>query len=213
MLALAVHLVALTTARPSQHQQPGICPLALHRNVRVSGHDIVPQRNANSSTICCALCGKEDGCAVFFWKAPDVCWLKTAASPSVPCAGCVVGAASIPARPPPPPPPPGPGCKTTADCNGGGRCVRAACVCDQGWMGEHCEQIKFGLAFACGAGGLCLNHTAASAAVGGAPYTDHFTSSWGGEAVEGDDGQYHMYAASFGQDKGEPTSTCHHNLI
>jgi hypothetical protein len=153
------------------------------------------------------MCGAEEGCKVFFWTKPDVCWLKTAASPPVQCADCVVGAATIPppgpppSPHPPPAPPPSPGCKATADCNGGGRCVQGACDCDRGWTGEHCEQIKFGAAFACGVGGLCLNHTAASAAVGGAPYTDNFTSSWGGEAVEGDDGQFHMYAASFGQDK------------
>ena len=95
-------------------------------------------------------------------------------------------------------------CKTDSDCNGGGTCsAQGVCACDRGWTGDHCEKIKFGDAFACGVGGLCLDHSHAAAADGGEPYSDFFTSSWGGEAVEGDDGQYHMYAASFGQDKGK----------
>ena len=195
----------------SQHQHAIAeqCPLALHVGVRVSGNDIPPERAANSSAACCDQCTAQEGCTVFFWRAPSVCWLKTKASPPIPCPDCVVGAASIPppAPPgphhphPPPPPPPAPGCKTMADCNGGGACVGHVCVCDKGWTGEHCAQIKFGVAYACGVGGLCLNHTEASAAVGGARYSDFFTSSWGGEAVEGDDGKYHMFAASFGNDE------------
>ena len=213
LLQLATSTAAqpLLPPQPQQQQQQQQCPLALHHGIRVSGNDIEPERNASSFDACCKLCAQEEGCKVFFWREPTVCWLKTAASAPVPCAGCVVGAASIPPPSPPhphpppapAPPPPAPGCKTAADCNGGGRCSQGACACDQGWTGEHCEQIKFGNAYACGAGGLCLNHTHAVAAVGGDSYSDYFTSSWGGEAVEGDDGQYHMFAASFGKDKGE----------
>ncbi len=190
-----------------QQQQEAQCPLALHHGVRVSGNDIGSERNASSFGACCELCGQEKECNVFFWRAPTVCWLKTKAAPPVNCPGCVVGAASLPgpAPPhPPPPPAPAPGCKIASDCNGGGTCSsQNQCICDQGWTGDHCEEIKFGVAFACGAGGLCLNHSHAAAAKGGEAYSDFFTSSWGGEAVEGDDGMYHMYAASFGHDEGK----------
>ena len=211
-------LLALTPSRAALHvhsqqnyqqQEAQSCPLALHHGVRVSGNDIGPERNASSFGACCELCGQEKECKVFFWREPTVCWLKTKAAPPVNCPGCVVGAASLPAPAPPhphpsPPPAPAPGCETDSDCNGGGTCSPGGdCVCDQGWTGDHCEMIKFGDAFACGAGGLCLNHSHAAAAVGGQAYSDFFTSSWGGEAVEGDDGMYHMYAASFGQDKGK----------
>lgn len=202
---------ASSDAAPRQ-RKPTQCPLALHHGVRVSGHDIGPERNASSFAACCELCTHEEQCSVFFWRAPTVCWLKTKAAPPVACPGCVVGAASLPAPAPPhphptPPPPPSPGCKIDSDCNGGGTCTsQGVCKCDQGWTGNHCEEIKFGDAFACGVGGLCLNHSHAAAAAGGEPYSDFFTSSWGGEAVEGDDGQYHMYAASFGQDKGKVSS-------
>ena len=159
-LILAV-LAALTPALAAQQQQDAQqCPLALHRGVRVSGNDIEPQRNASSFGACCALCTQEKDCKVFFWKEPAVCWLKTKAAPPVPCAGCVVGAASLPAPSPhpprpSPPPAPAPGCKTDGDCNGGGSCSpHGDCTCDQGWTGDHCERINFGDAFACGAGGL-----------------------------------------------------------
>jgi hypothetical protein len=159
-------------------------------------------RVANSSSDCCALCMAEPACKAFFWRPPTVCWIKTAAVGGIPCDGCIVGAAVVlpPSPSPPSPPPAQPGCSSMADCNGA-RCENDRCICDRGWEGQHCELIKFGSAFACGRGGLCLNHSAGSAATGGAPYADNFTSSWGGEAVQDDQGNFHMYAASFGQDK------------
>ena len=65
-----------------------------------------------------------------------------------------------------------------------GRCAAdGACACDHGWTGERCERINFGAARACGHGGLCLRGE------GG------FTSTWGGAAVRGDDGKWHVFAA------------------
>ena len=91
-------------------------------------------------------------------------------------------------------------CTNDTDCNMAGRCALPAgtCACDHGWTGPQCERINFGPAYRCGAGGLCLNHT--SAASGN--YSSTFTSSWGGEAVEGDDGAWHVYAAAFAKDGG-----------
>ena len=93
-----------------------------------------------------------------------------------------------------------PRCTNDTDCNMAGRCTLPAgnCACDHGWTGPQCERINFGPAYRCGAGGLCLNHT--SAASGN--YSSTFTSSWGGEAVEGDDGAWHVYAAAFAKDGG-----------
>lgn len=86
-------------------------------------------------------------------------------------------------------------CSSHIDCNMAGYCVAGACHCDIGWTGSSCELINFGQAERCGAGGLCLNNTEASTG----EYSSRFTSSWGGEAVEGDDGNWHIYAAAFDQ--------------
>ena len=181
----------------------GNCSLPLHPGVRINGDDIMPKRSASSPASCCSLCTAQAGCKAFLWVKPSICWLKRAAEGPSECGDCVAGASALPPPGPAPPPAPGPGCGKDADCNGGGRCQfappgRGTCRCARGWAGEHCEQIKFGPAYACGAGGLCLNHTRAAGARG---YADNFTSTWGGEAVQADDGSYHMYAASFGHDE------------
>jgi hypothetical protein len=85
-------------------------------------------------------------------------------------------------------------------CKGAELTKRGTCSCDAGWKGEHCELINFGKAYKCGAGGLCENHTQAST-TGAFKFATNFTSSWGGEAVRGDnDTDWHIYAASFDND-------------
>ena len=77
-------------------------------------------------------------------------------------------------------------CASDYDCNMAGRCTtHGTCTCDHGWTGDRCERINFGKAWACSHGGLCLEGE------GG------FTSTWGGEAVRGDDGKWHVFAAGF----------------
>jgi hypothetical protein len=179
------------------------CTLPTQQGVRISGNDIGSQRSATSGAECCSLCSLEPTCKAFLWvdDSRHVCWLKTKASDPIACSNCVAGGIGQP-TPPPAPTPPTPACTDDIGCNMAGRCVSGSCTCDAGWTGEHCERIKFGRSYGCGEGGLCLNHTAAAAATGsGTSYADNFTASWGGEVVRGDnDTDWHMYAASFGQD-------------
>ena len=203
LVLLAAPLVSST----SQGLLVGNCSLPT-QHVRIDGYDIGPKRAAKTPDVCCVLCASEPKCKAFCWVNPTTCWLKTAAANPHSCEGCVAGYTSVlpPAPPhphPPPPPPVLPGCVSDADCNGGGKCAAKKCECSRGWAGEHCERINFGVAYACGVGGLCLNHTHARASIGSAEpnYSDNFTSTWGGDAVQADDGSYHMYAASFGKDE------------
>ena len=73
------------------------------------------------------------------------------------------------------------------------------CICDQGWTGSTCQLINFGKARTCIRGGLCLNNTQSKSSTTG--YNTTFTSSWGGGSVQDDQGNWHMYAASFGNNK------------
>ena len=63
--------------------------------------------------------------------------------------------------------------------------VLYVCSCDAGWTGETCAAIKFGPALPCGSGGLCLDSKL------------QFTSTWGGEAAQAQDGTWHLFAAGF----------------
>ena len=172
--------------------------------VRVDGLDIKSVSPVASAALCCSECATVASCHAFvFVHSKQLCWLKTASSAKRRAdKDCTWGfdPAVPPVPSPTPGPPPSPGCQADADCNGGGRCVAKACECARGWAGEHCEQIKFGPAYACGVGGLCLNHSAAVQSAGARSYADNFTSTWGGEAVQADDDSWHMYAASFGHD-------------
>lgn len=190
-------------AAPALSASDDACAIPLHAGVRISGNDIAPKQNATSASECCSLCAGHTGCRAFLYvgSGANICWLKSEPGRSTPCKNCVAGTQSLPPppppspRPPPPPPPPAPGCQVDADCNGCGACITSACECEKGWTGEHCELLHLGPAYDCDTGSLCLNN---SAATGTGGYTDHFTSTWGGEVVESDDHKFHIFAASFG---------------
>jgi hypothetical protein len=90
-------------------------------------------------------------------------------------------------------------CYTDLDCNMAGQCLDGLCTCEKGWTGDTCERIHFGAARRCGNGGLCLNHTQA-AATSNSTYKSTFTSSWGGETIQDEQGRWHLYAAAFDKD-------------
>ena len=90
------------------------------------------------------------------------------------------------------------GCASDVDCNMAGVCdvETGLCACDQGWTGGNCSRIDFALAAPpCHEGGLCLNSTHLREDDVG--YASTFTSSWGGDVVIDDDGNWHMFAAAF----------------
>jgi hypothetical protein len=89
-------------------------------------------------------------------------------------------------------------CLSDLDCNMAGVCDTAtgACACDQGWTGAACARIDFAPEAApCHGGGLCLNRTELQDEA--VAYSSAFTSSWGGDVVVDDDGDWHMFAAAF----------------
>ena len=75
------------------------------------------------------------------------------------------------------------GCTADLDCSLNGACVSGACVCDGGWRGDACDQLRFGPASR--EGGL---HNATMA-------------SWGGNAIWAE-GRYHMFAAAMANECG-----------
>eukprot|EP01062_Namystynia_karyoxenos_P061551 TRINITY_DN538_c0_g4_i1.p1 TRINITY_DN538_c0_g4~~TRINITY_DN538_c0_g4_i1.p1 ORF type:complete len:404 (+),score=130.29 TRINITY_DN538_c0_g4_i1:67-1212(+) len=76
-------------------------------------------------------------------------------------------------------------CNGDADCHMAGRCVAGACQCEKGWGGADCGRLALGVSYPCGAGGLCMHGELDNKA------------TWGANAVQGDDGRWHMYAAMF----------------
>ena len=76
-------------------------------------------------------------------------------------------------------------CSSRADCSHNGECVTGRCNCSAGWVGMTCHQLNFRPSST----SLGLNMWSRTA-----PYRN--TSSWGGAVVRGDDGVYHMYAAT-----------------
>jgi hypothetical protein len=192
------------------------CTLELHPTTRVDAND-VGKVNASDPADCCSKCSENVRCKAFVFvdeQPSPFCWLKSSLNGHQHGSkGCTAGGILPPPPAPTPPTPPKPtpapvtpGCKKDTDCNMAGLCTGAStstqgtCKCDVGWKGEHCELINFGKAYKCGSGGLCLNHTKAS---GDYNFSTTFTASWGGEAVRGDnDTDWHIYAASFDNDRG-----------
>lgn len=78
--------------------------------------------------------------------------------------------------------PGGPSCRSVADCSGAGVCdVRSGqCQCAQGWGGADCSVLQVTQHVRpCGGGGLC----------------EAGVSTWGGNAVQDDDGRWHLFSA------------------
>eukprot|EP01065_Artemidia_motanka_P028168 TRINITY_DN3340_c2_g1_i1.p1 TRINITY_DN3340_c2_g1~~TRINITY_DN3340_c2_g1_i1.p1 ORF type:complete len:457 (+),score=95.51 TRINITY_DN3340_c2_g1_i1:166-1536(+) len=154
----------------------GACSMSIRKGLRVDGNDIKGV-NATDVAECCAACDGMPKCGFFvFVSSKELCWLKTSGSgDSRNDSDCTSGEKLIPAG----------GCYRDEDCNMAGRCVGGVCDCDRGWTGPTCGRIKFGPAYRCGSGGLCMHGEMDNKA------------TWGGEAVQGDDGRWHMYAAMF----------------
>eukprot|EP01062_Namystynia_karyoxenos_P061550 TRINITY_DN538_c0_g3_i1.p1 TRINITY_DN538_c0_g3~~TRINITY_DN538_c0_g3_i1.p1 ORF type:complete len:414 (+),score=135.02 TRINITY_DN538_c0_g3_i1:75-1244(+) len=76
-------------------------------------------------------------------------------------------------------------CSSDADCHMAGRCAAGSCRCEKGWGGPDCGQLQLGGSGRCGTWGLCMHGEMDNVA------------TWGGEAVQGDDGKWHLYVAAF----------------
>merc|ERR1711871_288522 len=71
-------------------------------------------------------------------------------------------------------------CKTSMDCSLNGDCVDNVCVCDPQWRGApRCDVLSF----------QRLDKRQAPG------YHNATESSWGGNPVKGDDGNYHLFHA------------------
>eukprot|EP01046_Picozoa_sp_COSAG06_P026725 COSAG06_NODE_2316_length_7094_cov_4.313796_1_plen_476_part_10 len=96
----------------------------------------------------------------------------------------------MPHKPCPPcPPPPNPGCKSEEDCSLGGECVNNRCKCDAAWRGPHCAQLNL-LPAKKSAHGYNRGSDFGISTIPGV--ANQSTASWGGQAVRGDDGKYHL---------------------
>lgn len=73
-------------------------------------------------------------------------------------------------------------CASALDCELNGRCIRGNCVCDAAWRGAQCGE----LALLPGSRSQGYRPT-----IGGKR-----TGSWGGHAIRGDDGRYHIFAST-----------------
>ena len=64
-------------------------------------------------------------------------------------------------------------CSDDVSCSLAGHCVAGSCICDVGWMGDHCEMLRLG---------------ATSTAIHPTPSS----WSWGGSPIVGSDGRWHL---------------------
>eukprot|EP00755_Sulcionema_specki_P036574 Sspe_Gene.107207::Locus_85303_Transcript_2_3_Confidence_0.625_Length_1615::g.107207::m.107207 len=70
-------------------------------------------------------------------------------------------------------------CLTDTDCSLNGVCEGGKCRCDAAWQGQYCETLA-----------LLPTHPQWG-------YNASGEGSWGGTALRGDDGRYHMWGAGF----------------
>lgn len=74
------------------------------------------------------------------------------------------------------------GCHSALDCELNGLCVRGSCECDPAWRGAHCGELAL---------------IPGAREQGYRPIIDgEVTGSWGGHAVHGSDGRYHLFATT-----------------
>merc|ERR1719174_252696 len=132
------------------------------------------------------------------WNAsyPNTDWTLYACSEDEPPA-----LPPTPAPPAPPPAPPGQ-CKTNFDCSLNGVCDTATgnCRCDAPWKNgasgkESCNVLDV------------LPHSNSYVPAYGGPrvntaYGPQNTTSWGGNIIRGDDGQYHLWVSAMGGGQG-----------
>jgi hypothetical protein len=71
-------------------------------------------------------------------------------------------------------------CKSDFNCSYNGICKQSGCLCDEGWSGTYCHQLKLGPA-------------TNSSGLQGLLYGPEKTSTWGGSVLfDHTDGKYHM---------------------
>eukprot|EP01127_Copromyxa_protea_P008047 TRINITY_DN1835_c0_g1_i2.p1 TRINITY_DN1835_c0_g1~~TRINITY_DN1835_c0_g1_i2.p1 ORF type:complete len:232 (+),score=18.63 TRINITY_DN1835_c0_g1_i2:47-742(+) len=85
-------------------------------------------------------------------------------------------------------------CTDALDCQLNGRCVQGRCLCDKGWRGKQCHQLREGLSWVLWPGDEAQPESA----------------SWGATIIE-EDGLYHMWTDTiFQKEKDGPYITCYH---
>merc|ERR1712096_433303 len=82
-------------------------------------------------------------------------------------------------------------CKDDWDCSLAGTCEAGACVCDAWTSGEDCSYLNF----------QPVNGDALG-------YIDEQHSSWGGNAVKGSDGLWHLYVAEISCNSEDTGTRC-----
>ena len=76
----------------------------------------------------------------------------------------------------------GPACASDLDCHLNGRCAGGICVCDTAWVGSTCGALDLRPVEPLQMGFVERNATSQ-------------TTSWGGNAVRGEDGRWHMFVS------------------
>eukprot|EP00051_Salpingoeca_urceolata_P025641 m.463660 g.463660 ORF g.463660 m.463660 type:complete len:499 (-) comp20354_c0_seq10:37-1533(-) len=167
--ALVVVVITGTASGTSVTTSAGQCTIL--PALRVDGNDIRGVDNVTSPGGCCDLCTATLGCEFFTYvHDKSLCWLKfDSDGVNRTDTDCTSGRA-----------PSGSGkCVDAGSCNHAGKCVDGKCVCAVGFKGLTCSELNIGDPYDCGEGGMCL--------------TDK--STWGGGAVQDDDGSWHMFGA------------------
>lgn len=167
-----------------------------------AGNDL-SRTSASSPEECCAACvaHASDGCLFWTFMPGSTCYMKVsdagrrhAGDPGVPGRIATYTSGSIKGSPTPAPPaPPAPfSCKDDFDCSLAGSCVKSQCVCDAWASGADCSYLNF----------------APVDRASGLGYIDPKHSSWGGNAVLGSDGQWHLYMAEIACDSKDSGTRC-----
>eukprot|EP00927_Polykrikos_kofoidii_P035261 TRINITY_DN2983_c0_g5_i1.p1 TRINITY_DN2983_c0_g5~~TRINITY_DN2983_c0_g5_i1.p1 ORF type:complete len:532 (+),score=71.79 TRINITY_DN2983_c0_g5_i1:217-1812(+) len=160
----------------------------------MQGYDISSGTvSANSPDECCAACDDAAGRGCLFWTfmPPFTCYMKysdagrrRADDPGSPpvisqyTSGSIAGVPSSK-------------CNNDWDCSLAGECRQGRCICDAWTSGADCSYLNL----------LPVNRSRIG-------YVDERHTSWGGNAVLGSDGQWHLYAAEIACNAQDTGSRC-----
>jgi len=155
------------------------------------GHDLHSVKG-NSPEDCCSACteASSQGCLFWTFMPPSTCYLKVsdagrrhAGDEGAPKKIATYTSGSIYVPPF--------SCSDDWDCSLAGTCSNGVCSCDAWASGEDCSYLNF----------QPVDKTALG-------YMDPSHSSWGGNAVLGSDGQWHLYMAEIACNSEDTGTRC-----